>query len=276
MSAAGEPQARYCQQGGRTIRYLDEGSGQALVLLHAFAEDGTLWLPQIRALSPRYRLVAPDLAGASGSVAADGSHAEAVSMDTHADDVVALMDHLGLEQAVVGGISLGGYVALSVVLRYPRRVAGLILANTRAGADTDEGRAQREALAREVERRGPQAVVDSFGERPFGPDCSEEARAFARAITLRQSSGGLTSFIRGMAQRPDRMPALGSIRVPTLIISGTDDVLIPSAESVAMQRLILASHFVDIARAGHLSNLDQADAFNHAVEQFLGGPDFAG
>ncbi|CAN7768054.1 alpha/beta fold hydrolase [Caballeronia sp. LjRoot31] len=274
MIAQGALGARDHRSGERTVRYIDEGTGPALVLLHAFAEDGTLWSPQIRALGTQRRVIAPDLRGAGGSGHANGTHAAVVTMDTHADDIVDLMDHLGVQKAVIGGISLGGYVALSLVLRYPDRVSGLILANTRAGADSEQGRAQREALALEVERRGPQAVVDSFGERPFGPDCSEDAKTFARSITLRQSIPGLTSFIRGMAQRPDRTPALASIRTPTLIVSGTEDILIPSAESVAMQRLIAGSHFVDIPRAGHLSNIDKTDVFNAVVENFLTGSGF--
>jgi len=255
--------------GGRTVRYLDEGRGPALVLLHAFAEDGTLWLPQIHALSTRWRVIAPDLRGAGGSGEANGS---AVSMDSYADDVLALLDHLELHHVGLGGISLGGYVALSLALRHPHRVAVLLLANTRAGADTPEGRTQRAVLAREVEQRGPQAVNDSLGDRPFGPRCSPAAKSFARAITMRQGIGGLTSAIRGMAERPSRLPQLTCIAMPTLIVSGTHDTLISSAEGQAMQRLIPGSAFVDIADAGHLSNIDRPDEFNQVVEKFLVGP----
>jgi 3-oxoadipate enol-lactonase len=258
--------AQEFRQDGRTIRYLDQGSGPALLLVHAFGEDGTLWLPQVHALGARWRVIAPDLRGSGGSGSTDGA---AVDMDTYADDLLALLDHLGLRRVALGGISLGGYVALSFVLRHPQRVAALVLANTRAGADSDEGRVQRGLLAQAVEQIGPRAVNDGVGDKPYGPHCPPEAKAFARAITLRQDPRGLTSAIRGMAQRPDRLPALPSIAVPTLVISGTHDVLIPSTEGQAMHRLIPGSRFVDIPGAGHLSNIDQPLAFNQALETFL-------
>jgi 3-oxoadipate enol-lactonase len=248
------------------IHYSDNGAGLPVVLIHAFASDGTLWKPQIDTLAGRFRLITPDLRGCGGSTRTDG---RAVSMDQYADDVIGVLDHLQIDRAVVGGISLGGYVALSLALRYPERVSGLLLANTRAGADNPEWGSFREALVRDIEERGARAVVENYGDKPFRRDCPEETKSYVREIILRQNAKGLASGTRGMAQRPDRMPQLGDIRVPTLIISGTEDNYIPSSEAQAMHRAIAGSRFLDIPYAGHLSNIDSADAFNAALAEFL-------
>jgi pimeloyl-ACP methyl ester carboxylesterase len=248
------------------IHYSDNGGGLPVVLIHAFANDGTLWKPQIDVLGHRFRIITPDLRGFGGSMAADG---EAVSMDMYADDVVEILDHLQIPKAVIGGISLGGYVALSMALRHADRVSGLILANTRAGADNPDWASFREALVRDIEARGARAVVENYGDKPFRNDCPEEIKRYVREMILRQPAKGLASGTRGMAQRPDRMPRLAEIKVPTLIISGTEDNYIPSSEGEAMHRAIAGSRFLDIPFAGHLSNIDSADAFNAAVSEFL-------
>lgn len=253
-------------KGNLVIDYTDDGRGLPVVLLHAFATDRTLWEPQVRALGDRFRIIAPDLRGFGGSSATDGS---AVSMDRYADDVVALLDHLGIRSAVVGGISLGGYVALSYALRYPHRLAGLILANTRAGVDNPEWASFREALVRDIEKRGTAAVVENYGDKPFSPTCAEEVKDRARKMMLRQPVTGLASGVRGMAQRPDRLVGLANIRAPTLVISGTQDAYIPSSEGQAMHCAIADSMFVDIVGAGHLSNIDTPGEFNRVVDDFL-------
>jgi 3-oxoadipate enol-lactonase len=248
------------------IHFTDDGAGLPVILIHAFANDGALWKPQIEAFSKRFRVVAPDLRGFGGSPATDG---KAVSMDLYADDVIELMDSLKIERAVIGGISLGGYVALSLALRFPERTSGLVLANTRAGADNPEWAHFRAALVSEIEKQGAQAVVDNYGDKPFRNDCAAVIKDYVRKMILRQSAKGLASGVRGMAQRPDRLAALGKIRVPTLVISGTEDNYIASAEGEAMHRAIAGSRFIDIPHGGHLSNIDSATAFNAALGEFL-------
>lgn len=254
------------QDGDLLIDYSDDGEGLAVVLLHAFANDRTLWSPQIEALRSRYRILAPDLRGFGDSSSVDG---QAVSMDQYADDIGKLLDHLAIDRAVIGGISLGGYVALSFALRYPLRTSGLILANTRAAADNPAWASFREALVRDVERRGAVAVVENYGDKPFSSTCSTDVKDYVRKMILRQRPAGLASGTRGMAQRPDRSASLSGIKVPTLVISGTEDAYIPSAEGEAMHRGIAGSTFVDISGGGHLSNIDSTAAFNDAVEKFL-------
>lgn len=254
------------QRGSVAIEYSDDGQGLPVVLVHGFANDRTLWEPQVHALASRYRLIAPDLRGFGGSSNTDGS---GVSMDQYADDVAMLLHHLDLDAAVVGGISLGGYVALAFALRHPQRALGLVLANTRAGADPPDWGPFREDMVRTVLSRGAEAVVENYGDKPFRPDCAEPVKERVRRMIRRQPTAGLVSGTRGMAQRPDRTPQLASIAVPTLVIHGTADQYIPVAEAEAMHRAIVGSRYVCLAGAGHLSNVDSADAFNAALDEFL-------
>lgn len=253
-------------RGGTAIEYADHGRGLPVVLIHGFANDHTLWQPQVDALATRYRLILPDLRGFGGSSATDGSP---VSMDEHADDIAMLLDHLGLRSAVVGGISLGGYVALAFALRHHERLSGLVLANTRAGGDPPDWAAFREEIVRTVQARGAEAVVENYGDKPFGPDCPAQVKETVRAMIRRQPTPGLVSGTRGMARRPDRSRSLASLGVPTLVIHGTHDQYIPASEAEAMHRSIDGSRYVNLPRAGHLSNVDSADAFNAALDEFL-------
>jgi 3-oxoadipate enol-lactonase len=254
------------QRGDLSIDYSDDGEGLPIVLLHAFATDRTLWAPQIAAFRERHRVIAPTLRGFFRSCPVDG---RAVSMDRYADDVIALLDHVAIGRAVIGGISLGGYVALSLALRHPARVAGLVLANTRATADDPQWASYREALVRDVESRGARAVIENYGDKPFSPACPEAVKREVRAMIAQQPARGLASGIRGMAQRPDRTASLAGIEAPTLVIAGTEDTYIPSTEGQAMHHVIVGSRFVDIPGAGHLSNIDSTVAFNAAMEAFL-------
>lgn len=251
---------------GFEIEYSDDGRGLAVVLVHGFANDRSLWKPQIAVLGSRYRVIAPDLRGFGSSSSTDG---RAVSMDEYADDIVRLLDHLDAREAVVGGISLGGYVALAFALRHPERLSGLVLANTRAGADPPDWAAFREEMVRTVQARGAEAVVENYGDKPFRPDCPADIKETVRAMIRRQPTAGLVSGTRGMAQRPDRTSDLAAIRVPTLVIHGTEDKYIPSSEAEGMHRAIAGSRYVNLAGAGHLSNIDSAEEFNKVLDEFL-------
>ena len=252
--------------GGITLDYGDDGKGLPVVLLHGFANDRTLWQPQVDAFKARLRVIVPSLRGFGESTGADGS---AIAMDTYAGDVARLLDHLGIDAAVVGGISLGGYVALAFALRYPARVRGLVLANTRASADTPAGVAAREEMARAVQARGAAAVVESYGDKPFSSRCPAEVKETVRAAMRRQGTPGLVSGTRGMAQRPDRIAALGAIRAPTLVIHGSEDQFIPASEAEVLHRGIAGSRYANLPGAGHLSNVDSPGAFNAALGEFL-------
>jgi 3-oxoadipate enol-lactonase len=254
------------EPGSAALDYSDEGRGMPVVLLHGFANDRLLWRPQVELLRERFRVIAPSLRGFGDSTGADGA---AVSMDQYAEDVARLLDHLEVRAAVMCGISLGGYVALAYALRFPSRLRGLVLANTRAGSDSPQGLAAREEMVHTLQARGADGVVEGYGDRPFGPRCPASAKAEIRAMFRRQGVPGLTSATRGMAQRPDRVEALGAIRAPTLVIHGSDDQFIPASDAELMHRAIAGSRYVNIAGAGHLSNVDSPHEFNAALGAFL-------
>ncbi len=254
------------EREGVRLGYSDTGRGLAVVLVHGFANDRTLWREQVAVFRDRYRVIVPDLRGFGESAPTDG---RPVSMDEYADDIAEVLAHLGIERAVVGGISLGGYVALAFALRHRDRLAGLVLANTRAGADDPAWAQFREAMVRGIEARGADAVVENYGDKPFRPDCDPGVRDRVRAMIRRQPVTGLVSGTRGMAQRPDRTAALATLEVPTLVIHGTEDRYVPAAEAEAMHAAIAGSTYVNLPGAGHFSCIDTPGPFNAALAMFL-------
>ncbi len=255
---------RYTRQG-ITLEYDDIGNGLPLLVLHAFPLDRTLWRSQIAGLQHVYRVIAPDLRGFGNSSDTDG---EAISMEQYAADVKALLDSLNVSQAVVGGISMGGYIALAFYANYPDRVKGLLLANTRATPDSPEGKQSRLDNAQKIGEVGPSFLFDSMAPNMLGPSARIELQIAVRSMMSKQHRQGLMSALRGMAARPDRTSLLRFATVPVLIITGSADALIPPGDSEAMHALIPESTLVTLPEAGHLSNLDKADAFNDAVRAF--------
>jgi pimeloyl-ACP methyl ester carboxylesterase len=251
----------------RSVRYLEAGSGTPFVLLHAFPLHANQWLPQIDRPPHGWRIIAPDLRGWGPGAASTFTVPDAI--DGHADDVLELLAHLDIDRAIVGGLSMGGYVALALVAQAPARVAGLVLADTRASADTPEGRAKREQMIARVATEGPQAVGRDLAAGLVGattraeqPDLVDVLHDFAATAT----ADGLTSTLRALRDRPDRTALLGSIGCATLVICGSEDTVTPPAESEAMHAAIAGSTLVTTPRAGHLSNLEQPAAFNAALQ----------
>lgn len=256
---------RYTRQG-ITLEYDDIGNGVPLLLIHAFPLDRSMWRAQIAGLQQQYRVIAPDLRGFGHSTDTDG---EIVSMEQYAADLKALLDSVNVKQVVVAGLSMGGYIALAFLAQYADRVKGLILANTRAVADTDEAKQTRLANADRARAEGISFLIDSMAPKMLGPNAKPEIVGTVRSIMARQRSVGVASALRGMAARPDRSALLRYVKVPTLIITGSADALIPPADSDTMHKAMSNnSTLVSIADAGHLSNLDKADVFNDALRQF--------
>ena len=256
---------RYVRQG-ISLEYDDIGNGVPLLLVHGFPLDRTLWRSQIAELSQVYRVIAPDLRGFGHSSDTDG---EAVTMDQYAEDLKALLDSLNVKEAVVGGISMGGYITMAFVAHYADRVKGLILANTRALPDTAEAKQARLANAQKIHESGPSFLVDSMAPKMLEPFAKSELAITVRSIMSRQRAPGMMSALRGMAVRPDRTTLLRFTTAPTLVITGSADALIPPADSEAMHAVMPNSRFVSIPDAGHLSNVDKADAFNSALREFF-------
>ena len=255
---------RYSRQGV-SIEYDDIGNGVPLLLVHGFPHDRTLWRPQIAGLSQLFRVIAPDLRGFGHSSETDG---EAVTMDQYAADLKSLLDSVNVKQAVIGGISMGGYIALAFYAHYADRVKGLVLANTRAVPDSEEVKQSRLVNAQQVGETGPSFLVETMAPKMLGTAAKPEIGIAVRSMMTRQRAAGIMSALRGMAARPDRTALLRFATIPVLIVSGNADVLIPPSDSEAMHALIPNSRLVIIPDAGHLSNLDKADAFNHVVREF--------
>ncbi len=246
------------------------GAGAPLVLLHAFPFDRRMWRQTAEALAAGRRVLVPDMRGFGGSPLGVG-----FSIADLADDLAAFLDTLGLPRAAVGGLSMGGYVALAFAHRYPERLDALVLADTKAGADSpqaQQGRDQAIALVREL---GVGAFVERQLPKLLSPSAAPQLRASARAIALDQSGEAVIAALQALRDRPDRRDELGGIACPTLVVVGSEDVLTPPAEAAAMASAIPGARLVTIPGAGHLANLEAPAAFEAVLAAFFGpsGPD---
>jgi 3-oxoadipate enol-lactonase len=253
---------------GINLDYADEGAGLPIIFIHAFPLNQTMWDDQVAALRTGFRAITLDLCGFGRSDAPDGPY----SMDQMAADVRALMSALSIESAVIVGCSMGGYVALAFYRNYPGDVRGLVLADTRASADTEEARTRREQSAQKAEREGASAIADDMtplllGETTIAnrPDIVERVRAMAEA----SSPQGIAAAQRGMADRPDSIYMLAGVDCPSLIVVGAEDKIAGLAEAEALRNGIPGSRLQVIKAAGHLPNLEQPDEFNKALIEFL-------
>lgn len=251
---------------GIKIRYDDVGSGPALLLIHAFPLAGAMWRPQVEALQAAYRLIVPDLRGFGGSDAPPGPY----TVEQQADDLAALLDRLGVQRAVICGLSMGGYIALAFMRRHAARARALVLADTRAGADSAEGKDGREENARLAERDGADAIADKMIPGLVAPAAGQELRDTLRGLITANRPQGIAGALRGMAQRPDSTAGLRDIAVPTLVIVGEQDGLTPPAEAGQMVSAIAGSTIVVIPGVGHLSSLEAPEVFTNALRSFLG------
>lgn len=257
------------------MRYLEAGSGQAMILLHAFPLSAEQWLPQLNRVPPGCRIVAPDLRGFRGvGPAFEDVGLEGVSIDGYASDVLALMTHLEIERAVVAGSSMGGYVAFAMLRRAPARVSGLLLANTRAAADSPEGRANRDRLIALVGREGSAAIAREMGPKLLGATTQREQPDLADAIDrmIRMNSPeAIAAALAAMRERPDSTPRLPTITCPTTIVTGDEDTIILPAESASMHAAIPGSRLIVIPKVGHLSNVEGSDLFSTVLASAVPG-----
>lgn len=248
----------------------------AVLFLHAFPLNRAMWQPQIAALPQGWTAIAPDFKG-FGDAAPDDEVAgprETVSLDDYADDVVAAMDTHGARQAVVCGCSMGGYVALALLRRHPGRVAGLVLADTRETADSQEGLQGRREMLALLSREGVSAVAAQVVPRLVGATTLAERPAVVGEVARlasRASAAGVDRAIVRMMNRPDATPVLAAYRGPLLVIVGAEDTLAPVGEAERMAALVPGTRLAVLPGAGHLANLETPDAFNVALCAFLSG-----
>jgi len=227
-----------------------------------------MWEGQLALADSGWRVIAPQLRGFDGGA----GDPPAASVDDYAGDVIDLLDALHLKQVVVGGLSMGGYVAFALLRLAARYVQGLVLADTRSQADTPEGIAGRARLLQVVQDKGPAAVADEMIPKLLGATTQQTREAVVeqvRSLVMASSSDAIAGAIRALMTRPDSTPLLASIHVPTLIIVGEEDTVTPPAASEELHRAIGGSELVRIAGAGHLSNLEQPESFNASLATFL-------
>lgn len=251
------------------ISYTDVGKGKPLVLIHAFPTDARLWEPQQAELKKYFRVITLDLWGFGKSPSIDS---KAVTMTDYADEVKQLLDQLHIEKAIIGGESMGGYIALAFLEKYPDSVDGLVLSDTQAIADSEEAKAKREVTAVDVLEHGTAKLISGFMPKALTPEAPEQTRQFLQTILEAQSSTAVAAATRGMALRTDKSNLLSKTQLPILIITGEQDTLILPLQSQKMHELAKNSKLVIIANAAHLSNLEQPAEWNQAVvNMFIDG-----
>lgn len=263
-------------------------TGRTVVFLHGFPFDGRMWEPQLVALPEGWQGLAPDLRGfgqtplddragdvhtgrrIGGRIARDDE--PVLTMDRLADDVAGLIREEARGPAVVCGLSMGGYVAFALWRRHPDLLRGLVLADTRPGADDDEGRENRLRTAQTARSSGARPIATGMipallapGTRADQPDVVERVRAMIHET----APATLVAALAGMAARHDSTGDLPGIRVPTLVVVGEHDELTPPDVARAMADAIPDARFREVPGAGHVSNLENPEAFNRALQEFL-------
>ena len=229
-----------------------------------------MWEQQFKAIPAGWRLIAPDLRGFGGSTI--DQEPESPSMDDYAGDVIDLLRELGVSSAVVGGCSMGGYVTFAIARQAPRMVRGLVLANTRAGSDSLEGRTNRKNLLAVLDREGASGVAREMTPKLIGKTSVEErpsVESNVRRLIKQQSPQAIRGAALRMMDRPDSFPTLKQMSVPALVIAGAEDTLIPVEESQKIADALPTAELVIVPRAGHLTNLEDPAAFNNAFIAFL-------
>lgn len=252
---------------GIDLAYEDQGSGSAVVLLHGYPFNRTMWDEQVEVLKNHYRVITPDLRGHGES-----KTTETASMEEMAVDVASILDSLGISWANIGGLSMGGYVALAFYRNYPSRVRSLILADTRAHADTEEVKKTRAEQAEKALAEGMEGIADALLKNLLTPETvvrRPELVKRIREMMVQTKPEGAAAALRGMAQRQDQTPFLNRIVTPTLIIAGREDTITPVADAEAMHQEVRDSRLKIVEGAGHVSNLEKPAEFNEAVLEFL-------
>lgn len=252
---------------GITIAYNDQGTGLPIIFLHAFPLNRTMWTQQEEALSLQFRVITIDLRGHGESDAPLWRY----TLDQSVDDMHALLDQLAIQQALFVGLSMGGYTLLAFYRKYASRVKGLILADTKAQADTAEGKEGRFQMAQTAYKKGPSAIADIMIPKLLSPatiQARPELVQQVRAMIEGNEISGIAGDLMAMAERPDSIPLLKQIACPTQIIVGELDQATPPSDAKLMADQIPNAKLAIIPNAAHLANLEQPEAFTHIVATF--------
>ncbi len=252
-----------------TLNVADVGSGPILLLVHGFPLDHSMWRHQLDALSDTCRVIAPDLRGFGASSGA----IETMTMEQFADDMAELLDELGIREPIAFcGLSMGGYVAWQFWQRHASRLSQLILCDTRAIADTEEVARGRLVMAQRVLREGATIIAEAMLSKLFAEKTAREQPSTletTRQVMLATAPQAVAGALRGMAQRPDMTSELPHIDVPTLVICGAHDAIVPVAEMKALADALPKATFVEVPGTGHMAPLEDPQTVNAAIRNFL-------
>lgn len=251
------------------LHFVNQGSSKTpIVLLHAFPVTYEMWQHQIDALSAKHEVYALDLPGFGASP----TLREEASIASYAHAVLALLDEQGVEKAVFGGCSMGGYIVFEIWRQAPKRVAGMILCDTRADADTDATKEARQQSIENVRASGLDQLAEGMIGKVFGEttlNTKTDLVASTKHIILENSPVGVIHALQAMASRPDSTEDLPSIKVPVLIIVGSEDKVTPMSAAKRMADELPSAEIVEIPNAGHLSPIEQPEVVNQAMQTFL-------
>lgn len=255
------------------LAYIDSGRGLPVLLIHGFPLDHTMWNAQIDALAKTARVIAPDLRGFGQSPLGEVDPQRGITMEQYADELAELLDAIGVSEPIVMvGFSMGGYIAWQFVWKLRERVRALIQCDTRALADTDEGRAGRIKMAENVAEWGSARVAEMMGPKLFSARAWEtqpKLTAELRRVVARTSPAAIAAAQRGMAARPDVTALLPTLHLPALILVGGADAISPPSEMRKMAAALPNAEFVEIQNAGHMTTMENPTAVNEALVSFV-------
>jgi pimeloyl-ACP methyl ester carboxylesterase len=252
--------------GDITIGYDDEGTGDALVLVHGHPFDRSMWRPQVERFSRAgWRVVAPDLRGYGESTVVPGKS----TLDLFAADIAALLDRLGIERFVLGGLSMGGQIVLECHRLFAHRLRGLVLADTSAPADTEAGREWRRATAERLLREGMRPYAEEVLYKMVSRSAPPDVAAHVLGMMRGTDPAGAAAALRGRAERPDYVAMLAGVAVPALVVVGAEDEFTPLADARLMSDAIPDATLAVIEGAAHLPNLERPADFDEALQDFL-------
>lgn len=257
------------QINGINIAFSDEGQGQPIVFLHAFPLNRSMWDPQVEGLKSQFRIITIDLRGHGESEAPMWRY----SLGQFAEDIKGLLEHLGISKAAFVGLSMGGYILFALYRKYPSLFNALVLADTRATADTPEAKATRFSMAQIAYKRGSSTIAELMLPKLLGSTSLDHRQNLVeqlRHMITANEISGIVGDLMAMEERPDSTPLLRDLKIPTLVIVGEEDVASPPEEVQGMAEHIPGAKFTIIPEAGHVSNLDQPKLFNQSIQEFLG------
>ncbi|MEU7293994.1 alpha/beta hydrolase [Streptomyces exfoliatus] len=256
----------FAQIDDHLTAYEDRGSGRALLLVHGHPFDHTMWRPQIERFSRTHRVIAPDLRGYGATPLGDTTGS--TGLGVFAEDLAGLLAHLEIDDCVVVGLSMGGQIAMELQRRHPDRVRGLVLADTFPAAETDEGKAARNAMADRLLREGMRGYADEVLDRMVAP-YNTHAAAHVHRMMCATDPAGAAAALRGRAERPDYRRTLTTVAVPALVVVGRDDTYTPVADAEEMHALLPDSTLAVIERAAHLPNLERPEEFDAVLDSYF-------